>query len=405
VSLRILVHDYSGHPFQLQLSRALAERGHEVLHLYSSDFQTGQGATTVTETDPPTLSIEPVGIGLQFAKYNPIRRGIHELRFGRVLRRRVKAWQPEVVLSSNTPLLTQAMLLSWVAPHKVPFVFWLQDVYSLLITEALEDRFGKPGAVVGSFFGWLERRMLRMSDGVVAITEDFGPILRRWKVDRDRIRAIANWAPLAELPMVSRHNEWAHEFGIADEFVFLYSGTIGHKHRPDLLLRLADEIPDATVLVVSEGLGITYLRDACDKLPRRNLRLLPFQPYERLPEVLGSGDALIAVLEPDAGVYSVPSKVLSYLCAGRPILASMPIENLAARTLVGNEAGKVAAPNDDDAFIAHGIELFESSELRRRLGKSARTYAEQTFDIDSIADQFTNALVDAIAVRTARNSN
>ena len=41
--LRIAVHDYSGHPFQVQLSRALAERGHEVLHLYSTRFQTPRG--------------------------------------------------------------------------------------------------------------------------------------------------------------------------------------------------------------------------------------------------------------------------------------------------------------------------------------------------------------------------
>ncbi len=30
--MRILVHDYSGHPFQAQLSRELARRGHDVVH-------------------------------------------------------------------------------------------------------------------------------------------------------------------------------------------------------------------------------------------------------------------------------------------------------------------------------------------------------------------------------------
>ena len=122
---RIVVHDYSGHPFQLQLSRELAKRGDHVLHLYSSDFLTGQGATTLDEADPLTLEIESLGIGLQFAKYNLIRRTSHELRYGRVLRRRVKAYSPDIVLSSNTPLLSQAALMTWVAVHRVPFVFWL----------------------------------------------------------------------------------------------------------------------------------------------------------------------------------------------------------------------------------------------------------------------------------------
>ena len=41
--MRIVVNDYSGHPFQIELSRELARRGHKVLHLYSAEFQTPKG--------------------------------------------------------------------------------------------------------------------------------------------------------------------------------------------------------------------------------------------------------------------------------------------------------------------------------------------------------------------------
>jgi hypothetical protein len=42
--MRIAVCDYCGHPFQVQLSRQLARRGHDVLHLHSADFVTPKGA-------------------------------------------------------------------------------------------------------------------------------------------------------------------------------------------------------------------------------------------------------------------------------------------------------------------------------------------------------------------------
>jgi len=399
---RVLVHDYSGHPFQLQLSRELARRGHEVLHLYSSDFLTGQGATAVLDSDPPTLEIESIGIGLQFAKYNPLRRTSHELRYGRVLRSRVKAWAPDIVLSSNTPLLSQAVLMTWVATSRVPFVFWLQDVYSLLMTGALRKRMGWVGQLIGAGFGWLERWMLRKSDGVVVITEDFSPILRRWRVHGDRVSVIPNWAPLSEIPSLPQANAWATEHGLEGKFLFVYSGTIGHKHRPDLLLKIAQENPEATVLVVSEGEGADMLRARRLDSGTMNLVQLPFQPYDRLPEVLASAHVLIAVLEPGAGVYSVPSKVLSYLCAARPLLASMPAENLAARTIVGNDAGLVTSPMDDEAFLAAARTLSNDDELRRRLGKSARAYAEHTFDIETIADKFSQVFENAVAVRATR---
>ena len=61
--------------------------------------------------------------------------------------------------------------------------------------------------------------------------------------------------------------------------------------------------------------------------------MLPYQPFDRLPEVLASADVLVVILEPEAGRFSVPSKTLSYLCAGRAVLGSMPATNPAARLL------------------------------------------------------------------------
>src|SRR5262245_65296140 len=42
-SLRILVHDFAGHPFQIDLSRALARRGHIVQHVYCGSYTSGKG--------------------------------------------------------------------------------------------------------------------------------------------------------------------------------------------------------------------------------------------------------------------------------------------------------------------------------------------------------------------------
>ena len=68
------------------------------------------------------------------------------------------------------------------------------------------------------------------------------------------------------------------------------------------------------VLVVSESVGVDWIEDQrTESEPLANLRVLPFQPFEELPNVLGAADVLIALLEGDAGEFSVPSKVLSYL--------------------------------------------------------------------------------------------
>ncbi len=390
--MRVAVHDYVGHPFQAQLARALAARGHDVLHLHCTSFVTGKGRVERAPDDPPGLEFATVEIGGEFAKYDIRRRLAQERTAGASLAARLDRFQPDRVISSNAPLLVQARLQRWCRANGVGFVFWQQDVISAAARRVLGHRSRLAGAAAGAALALLERRLLRRSDAVVVISEDFVPLLRRWRVAEDRIAVIENWAPLDELPVRPRDNDWAREHDLVGRTVFLYSGTLGFKHDPSLLLELAlwAGRNDACVVVVSEGVGADWLAERGGDEPA--LRLLPYQPYDRLPEVLASGDVLLVLLEPDAGAFSVPSKVLSYLCAGRPQLASVPPANLAARVIERSGGGVAVPPKDSSAFVAEAERLHRGVERREELGRRARAYAETAFDIDAIADRFEEVL-------------
>ena len=389
--MHVVVHDYFGHAFPAQLARELARRGHEVLHLHCSSFVTGKGRLERTETDPPGLQFESVELGKPFAKYDVVRRVADELRTGRALAQLVRGFRPDVVLSI-APLLVQEKLQRASRAAGAGFVFWQQDVMSIAARRVLGRRSAFAGTVAESAVARLERRLLRRSDSVVVISEDFLPLLRRWGVDESRVVVIENWGPLAELPATSRENEWAVEHGLTGRTVFLYAGTLGFKHDPALLLALARwaGTRDAVAVVVSEGVGAEWLAERAPEEP--GLMLLPYQPHRRLPEVLGSADVLIALLEPEAGAFSVPSKVLSYLCAGRPVLACIPADNLAARVVQRSEGGVVVRPGDSDAFLAAAEGLLANQELRARFGTNARAYAEKRFEIESVATRFEEVL-------------
>ena len=128
----------------------------------------------------------------------------------------------------------------------------------------------------------------------------------------------------------------------------------------------------------------------------------PFQPFDQLSEVLASADVLLVILEPDAGVFSVPSKVLSSLAAGRPILGSIPGRNLAARLVMRAGAGVVVEPEDAEGLIAAARALLADAPARDAAGKAARAYAESAFDIQTIADRFVQVIENVTAPRTAR---
>lgn len=386
--MRVLVHDFCGHPFQVQLSRELARRGHDVLHLYCASVTSAHGAVDPAPSDPASFRVRPVALSRPFDKYRPLRRGIQEIQYGRKVASALTAMPPDVVLSSNTPLLSQRELLRACRSVGSRFVFWQQDVLGLGIRSGMAGRFGAAGVAVGRSFEELERRLLRSSDSVVTISEDFLPQLVRAGVDPRSVHAIRNWAPLEEMPVRPRRNPWAAEHGLTDATVYLYAGTLGQKHTPHLLLRLAREVEPSggRVVVVSEGPGAEWLRDHAASAG--NLMLLPYQPYGALPDVLATGDVLVTILQGTAGAFSVPSKTLSYMCAGRPILAAVPPANLAARLVVESGSGLAVDPSDDAGFVAAARRLAAEPAF----GDRARAYAEETFDITSIADRFERIL-------------
>jgi glycosyltransferase involved in cell wall biosynthesis len=158
------------------------------------------------------------------------------------------------------------------------------------------------------------------------------------------------------------------------------------------LARTLDRDSSGELIVVSEGPGVEWLVQQAAEQKIRSLRCFGFQPFEMLPDVMGSADVLVAILEPDAGVFSVPSKVLSYLCAGRPVLLAVPKENLAAKIVAETGAGLVVEPTDIAAFSAAARQLIKSASLRDQGAKAARLYAEKHFDIQRIGDKFEKIL-------------
>ena len=407
--LNIALHDYSGHPFQVQLSRELARRGHRVSHFWCLSYSSGKGALAATSTDPAGFTSESVDVAEAIARHASWRRIAQELAYGRAIAQRALDAKPDVVVSANNPLFAQQHLLASCRRASLPFVFWQQDIYSEGMRHGAEQRLGKPvGAALGRCFSAMEGRQLRRSDGVVAIADDFLPALRRWRVDEGRTSVIENWAPLDELPERSRGNEWATRQGLVGKRVALYSGTLGMKHNPELILEVARRVgsdPDAVVVVVSQGRGAEWLKERARREQLESLRVLPFQPYESLPDVLGSADVLLAVLEGNAGVYSVPSKILTYHCAGRAIVAAVPSENLAARTIRGAESGKVIDPADEAAFADAVVNLLADVETSNRLGANGRAYAVEAFAIDAIADRFELVLQRAIETASGGESS
>ncbi len=389
--MRILIHDYAGHAFAVELSRSLAKRGHKVLHAYCSSTHSPRGVLVPRPDDADSLQVQALDLGEMIPKSGYLRRLRMESAYGRLVVDCCRDFQPEVVLSGNTPSIPQYQLAKFCKAEGVRHVFWVQDIYGLAAYKLLSRKLPLIGHAIGKYFISLDRRSAQRSDSIVVITEDFKPVLDQWGIDLSRVHVVENWSVLADLPLRPRENAWSVEQGLSSGPRFLYSGTLAMKHNPRLLLELAKVLnrqQDGEMIVISEGAGIEWLQREAAAANIRSLRCFPFQPFERMADVLGSGDVLVVILEADAGAFSVPSKALSYLCAGRAILGAVPRQNLVAKLVENHGAGLVVEPDDLEGFCQAAGKMLEFPVERAKYGVAARQYAEANFDLERITDRF-----------------
>lgn len=390
--MRIAIVDYSGHAFPIQLSRSLAGKGHDVLHLHFSEFQSPHGRLEKHADDSTNLTVQPVSLGRPFPKYSLFKRRFEEIKIGKAFAARISAFRPDIVVACNCPLDCALQIGKSALKSGQRFVFWQQDIYSAAIRKILGRRFGGMGQAIGAYYNYMEKRIISMSHATIVISPDFlETIEKQFALPTSNVHVIENWAPLSEIPVCAKSNAWATRHGLADKKVILYSGTIGLKHDPQQIIDLAQSLrsePDTRIVVISEGPFADWLANHAKESGLDNILVLPFQPFADFPNVLGTADVAIAVLEPDAGTFSVPSKILSYLCAGRPIVLSAPLENLAARIVTQSEAGAVVAAGNRTDFVAAVNALIGDATQRETAGSNARAYAERMFDIERIAGRF-----------------
>ena len=129
----------------------------------------------------------------------------------------------------------------------------------------------------------------------------------------------------------------------------MYNGTLGLKHDSALLLTLAQACESeqkVRLVIISEGDKMDALSRQAHQAGYKHTILLPFQSEKDFPLALACADVTLAILTDDAARFSVPSKILNYMCSGSPTLISANEDNQAVQCILQANAGlAVAAGN------------------------------------------------------------
>lgn len=301
--------------------------------------------------------------------------------------------RPDVVVSYGPPLLgplTSAFIARTSGARLVTVVY---DFYPDIVVNSGYLR--QPHLIRAARMS--ERLAYRLSDRIVVLSEGFRRILVRDKgVAPDKVAVIPVWLDAQDIRPLNRDNSWRHEQGIGpDKFVALYAGTIGLVSGAEVVVEAARYLrsqPDILFLLVGAGHAKERVEIQARHERLTDIRFLPFQPRERLSEVQATADVSLVTLAPGRGRTSVPSKVLGYMAAARPVIAAVDPDCDTADTIRQAGCGLVVPPADPLALAASVLYYYRRPEARRQAGEAGRRYFLSHFERQAVLQRYCQVI-------------
>ncbi len=276
----------------------------------------------------------------------------------------------DVVLTMTDPpmLVVLGRIVSSVKKSK--HVHWCQDMYPDLFVSLKI----KIPSIINSILDRISVRSLRKCNRIVVIGECMSKRLKKKKITPNKINFIPNWADFEVIAPSSGGNyinlpdkisaiaKKPEEMFRDDspKFRILYAGTIGRAHPMRNVIQAAEilsEHKEIEFVFVGDKHAHSILAKERSRRGLENIKFIPFQPIEKLKQVMESGDLHLVTMRDEAQGMLVPCKFYSGLTVGRPTIFAGPINCEISNVIQKYNSGVVVPPNDGQA-LAEAIYQF-----------------------------------------------
>jgi colanic acid biosynthesis glycosyl transferase WcaI len=277
-------------------------------------------------------------------------------------------------------VVTTAALQVWlpyaalsVVRHK-PAIYSVHDVYPDI---GVNLGVFRHKAVIRVVAG-LEDYCLRHAAAIRILSESFVPRMLARGVPESKLNLIYDWVDTDLIRPLARDNSFAREHNLVGAFVVLYAGNIGFVQGLEYVLesaRLLVEQEDVRFVFVGDGAAREGLIAQAQQMGLPNVQFLPYQPLDRMPEILAAADVSLVSLLKGMGSGALPSKSFSILASGRPLLASIDPDSDLVNLVQRASAGICVPPQAPDLLAEAILRLKNDPALCAQYGQNGRAYA------------------------------
>ena len=279
-----------------------------------------------------------------------------------------------------------AIILGWI--KRIPVVVSVQDLW--------------PDSLLAS--GYIRNKMvLKLIEYIVGfIYSNVDLLLVQSEAFLEPVKSMAKGTPVKYYPNSVGKNfalpaqDFADDMaGLNDGFSVMFAGNVGSAQATDVIIEAASQLKgytDIHFLIIGDGSRRDWLLKERSIRGLSNFHLPGRFPVDTMPSLMRKASVLLVTLT-DYKVFAatVPSKIQTYMAAGRPILACLNGEG--ARLVVDADAG-IAVPAENAKALAAGIlKIYKMpADERAKLGANGASYFKEHFDHEKLVSDLVDHL-------------
>lgn len=288
----------------------------------------------------------------------------------------------DVAMVYSPPLPLALAVLSFCRLRRRPVVVNIQDLFP---QSAIDLGVLRNSSLI-RIFRDLESFLYRHADMIMVHSQGNREYVMKAGGGPERVLVVPNWVDTHAIKPGPRDNGFRMILGLQNHFIVSFAGIMGYSQDLETVLKCARILinhPDIAFLLVGDGVEKKNLITMAETMHLNNVHFLPIQPKDKYPEVLGASDLCLVTLRREVQTPVVPSKILSIMAAGRPVLAGLPLEGDAPRLIRDARCGLCIPPGEPEAMAQSVLKFYQEPALREEMGVNGRQYAETHLSLDS----------------------
>lgn len=372
------------------LLQEFVDQGHFVYAI--SPTERRQGQETHLSQDDEQAKVLRLRIG-NTQKTNLIEKGISTVMLERLFIRAIKKYMSGIrfdLVLYSTPPITLCNAVQFVKKRDGAKTYLLlKDIFPQNSVDlGMLRKFGIKG-IFYRMFREKEKKLYRISDYIGCMSAANVEYVRMHNelAGGQVIEVNPNCISPTEGDRIAEQErmELRQAYGIpTDRVIFLYGGNLGRPQDVSYIvecLKACEKMTDIGFLIAGSGTDRHILQEYIDQEQPLHVKLmsqLPKDDYEKLAQCCDVG---LIFLDHRFTIPNFPSRLLSYLDAGLPVLAATDCNTDIGKVIREGGFGDWCESVGTERFACCVREFLDENK-RRQMGQRAREYLEQHYTVN-----------------------